>query len=134
MNKFISLSVLMLGFLFAGSAATAMGSSAFNCVKGVVEGTTNTHASFNNCALSTNKALSNFERRTIKRYLTDLSEPQLENLATNVLGETISVDLPSRQEVILSVLDQVEYVSQPCSADNDKSANLCRKNRRLLQR
>ena len=103
MNKFISLSVLMLGLLVAGSVATAQeynasqdsynpgAKSAFNCVKGVVDNAINTHPDFDKCALATKQPLSNFDRSLINRYLTTLNEAQLEKLTTDVLGKTITV-------------------------------------------
>ena len=141
MNKFIGLSILMLGFLFVGSVGVTMKydasqdlynpsvKSAFNCVKGVAEGITNTHRKFNNCALATNKPLSNFERSIISRYLYALSKTQLEGLSNAILDKTISVDVVNKTNVILSVLDQVEHISQPCSFNQDQNYDFCLKNR-----
>ncbi len=131
MNKFIGLGVLVL-LLAVGSAATAVEHPAFSCVRGVVEGSTDSHPSFNSCVLEADQPLSNFQRSTIQRYLDNLDEVQLERVAANVLDENIPVGPVNKQEVIFSVLDQVEQVSQPCSVDGDKSAIFCRQYRRSL--
>ena len=87
-------------------------SSTYDCVEGVTSNNISGNKSFTDCVAKTKEPLDRYERSRINSYLLTLNNDELEMLSTNILDKSSSVDLNNRQEVISSILDQVESVNQ----------------------
>jgi len=132
MNKFSSLGVLIVGFLVAGSIALANEydaskdlynpevKSALNCVKGAAEDFITSNKDFNDCLIAINEPLHSFTKSEINKYLTSLSDTQIQTL-TSILSRALPSNLTSKRQLIDSFLDEIVEVSQTCDPHHQEA-------------